>query len=188
MEVLTGIGAGTHRKRATRPSTVMQTLRMTSEKAPEARIPASHVGILETALLAIVSTISHRDGMISSNPVGFDWDGEHVRLSTLKSRVKYHNLQANPQITLCVVDPKVPTRYLEIRGFAELVDDPESTLSRKLFAQMSGTEMPPDLDPPGDERAIIKIVPLRVSAPDLYGGRLDRRAEQAEQKPPSRIT
>jgi hypothetical protein len=109
MEVLTGRGGGTHRKRATRPSTVMQTLRMTSEKAPEARIPASHVGILETALLAIVSTISHRDGMISSNPVGFDWDGEHVRLSTLKSRVKYHNLQANPQITLCVVDPKVPT-------------------------------------------------------------------------------
>jgi PPOX class probable F420-dependent enzyme len=160
---------------------------MTSAKVPEAKVPATHVGILETALLATVSTISHRDGMISSNPVGFDWDGEHIRLSTLKSRFKYHNLVANPQITLCVVDPQLPTRYLEIRGVAELSDDPERTLSRKLFARMGGEEMPPDLDPPGDERAIIKIVPIRVSAPDLYGGRLDSRAEQAKQKPPSRM-
>jgi PPOX class probable F420-dependent enzyme len=161
---------------------------MTSAKLPEAKIPATHVGILETALLATVSTISHRDGLISSNPVGFEWDGEHIRLSTLKSRFKYHNLVANPQITLCVVDPKVPTRYLEVRGFADLIDDPKGTLNRKLFARMSGEEMPADLDPPGDERVIIKIVPTRVSAPDLYSGRLDRRAEQAEQKPPSRVT
>jgi PPOX class probable F420-dependent enzyme len=161
---------------------------MSSPELPEARIPDTHVGILETALLATVSTISHRDGLISSNPVGFDWDGEHIRLSTLKSRLKYRNLVANPQITLCVVDPKVPTRYLEIRGFAELIDDPEATLSRKLFGRMTGEEMPPDLDPPGDMRAIIKIVPTKVSAPDLYGGRLDRRAEQAGQKPPSRKT
>jgi hypothetical protein len=46
-------------------------------------------GILETALLATVSTITHKDGLISTDPVGFDWDGGYVRLSTLKSRVKY---------------------------------------------------------------------------------------------------
>jgi hypothetical protein len=70
---------------------------MTSAKLPEARIPDTHVGILDTALLATVSTISHKDGLISTNPVAFDWDGEYLRLSTLKSRVKYRNLLANPQ-------------------------------------------------------------------------------------------
>ena len=61
-----------------------QAMDMTTAKLPEAPIPDTHVGILETALLATVSTISHKDGLISTNPVGFDWDGEHVRLSTLK--------------------------------------------------------------------------------------------------------
>ncbi len=157
---------------------------MTTAELPEAPIPDTHVGILETALLAMVSTIGCRDGLISTNPVGFDWDGEHVRLSTLKSRVKYGNLLANPQVTFCAVDPKMPTRYIEIRGYAQISEDPEGTLSAKLFRRMSGNEM--DLDEPGAERVIIKIIPTRVSTPTLYGGRHDQRAAEfvQSQKPP----
>ena len=146
---------------------------------PDTRMPATHVGILESALLATVSTIRHEDGLISTNPVGFDWDGEFVRLSTLKSRVKYRNLAANPLITFCVVDPQMQTRYIEIRGCAELVDDPEGALNRKMFRRMSGREF--DLDEPGAERVIIKIIPTQVSTPTLYGGRLDRRAADVAQ-------
>ena len=160
-------------------------MRMTTAKLPEAPIPDTHVGILETALLATVSTISYKDGLISTNPVGFDWDGEHVRLSTLKSRVKYRNLLANPQVTFCAVDPELPTRYIEIRGYAEISEDPERTLSREMLRRMSGKEM--DLDEPGAERVIIKIIPTQVSTPTLYGGRLDQRAAEIveSQKPPS---
>lgn len=140
----------------------------------EVRIPATHVGILETALLAMVSTIRHKDGLISTNPVGFDWDGEYVRLNTLESRVKYRNLVANPQITFCAVDPQMGTRYIEIRGHAQLSDDPEGSLNRKMFRRMTGKEF--DLDEPGAERVIVKIIPTQVSTPALYGGRLDRRA------------
>jgi PPOX class probable F420-dependent enzyme len=150
---------------------------MTAADLPEAPIPDTHVGILETALMAMVSTISRRDGLISTNPVGFDWDGEYVRLSTLKSRLKYLNLVANPQVTFCAVDPSVPTRYLEIRGYAELSDDPERALSKKLVGRMSGKEV--DLDEPDAQRVIIKIVPTSVSAPTLYGGRMDQRAAAA---------
>ena len=152
---------------------------MATAKLPEAPIPDTHVGILQTALLATVSTISHRDGLISTNPVGFDWDGEYVRLSTLKSRLKYRNLMANPQVTFCAVDPKVPSRYIEIRGYAELSDDPERALSKKMVGRMSGKEQ--DLDEPGAERVIIKIVPTHVSTPTLYGGRLDERAAASVQ-------
>jgi PPOX class probable F420-dependent enzyme len=156
---------------------------MTTAKLPEAPIPDTHVGILETALLATVSTISHRDGLISTNPVGFDWDGAYVRLSTLKSRVKYRNLLANPQVTFCAVDPEMPTRYIEIRGYADMSEDPERTLSRKMTRRMSGKEL--DLDEPGAERVIITIIPTRVSTPALYGGRLDQRAAEVveSQKP-----
>jgi PPOX class probable F420-dependent enzyme len=152
-----------------------QTVEMTSATPPEAPIPETHIGILDTAMMATVSTISHKDGLISTNPVGFDWDGAYVRLSTLKSRVKYRNLLANPQITFCAVDPKMPTRYVEIRGYAEVCEDPAGALNRKLFRRMSGKEWPPDLDDPGAERVIVKIIPTQVSAPTMYGGRLDRR-------------
>jgi PPOX class probable F420-dependent enzyme len=145
---------------------------MTTGKLPEALIPQSHVGILENALLATVSTISCRDGLISTNPVGFDWDGNYVRVSTLKSRLKYRNLLSNPQITFCAVDPAMGTRYIEIRGYAEISDDPEKELAQKI----AGDAWTPQMDGPGAERVIIKIVPTRVSAPTLYGGQLDQRA------------
>ncbi|MBK6278392.1 MAG: hypothetical protein IPF57_09830 [Gammaproteobacteria bacterium] len=44
---------------------------------------------------------------------------------------------------------------------------------------MSGREF--DLDEPGAERVIIKIIPTQVSTPTLYGGRLDRRAADVAQ-------
>lgn len=145
---------------------------MTTAKLPEAPIPESHVGILENALLAMVSTIGCRDGLISTNPVGFDWDGNYVRVSTLKSRLKYRNLLSNAQITFCAVDPAMGTRYIEIRGYAEISDDPEKRLAQKI----AGDAWTPEMDGPGAERVIIKIVPTRVSTPTLYGGQLDQRA------------
>lgn len=55
-------------------------------------------------MLAMVSTIGYKDGLISTNPVTFDWDGEHVRLSTLKSRVKYRNRSCLVGVnTLCKI-------------------------------------------------------------------------------------
>lgn len=146
-----------------------------SERKPvagRARVPESHLDILRNAHQGILSTIRHSDGLISSNPVAFDWDGEFVRVSTLKERVKYRNLLSNPQVTICIVDPRDPTRYVEIRGTAELIDDPEATLNRAIFRRFMGQEF--DLDPPGAERVIIKIVPLQVSAPTLYGAKLAR--------------
>src|ERR1700751_1109473 len=145
---------------------------MTTAKLPEAQIPESHVGILENALLAVISTISYKDGLISTNPMGFDWDGDYVRISTLKSRVKYRTLLSNAQITFCAVDPEMGTRYIEIRGYAEISDDPEKSLAKKI----AGGSWTPEMDGPGAERVIIKIVPTRVSTPTLYGGQLDQRA------------
>ena len=145
---------------------------MTTAKLPEAPIPESHVGILENALLAVISTISYKDGLISTNPVGFDWDGDYVRISTLKSRVKYRNLLSNAQITFCAVDPAMGTRYIEIRGYAEISDDPEKSLAKKI----AGGSWTPEMDGTGAERVIIKIVPTQVSTPMLYGGQLDQRA------------
>ena len=54
-------------------------------------------------------------------------DGQ-VWVSTTKDRKKYRNLVADDRITVCVVHRNNPNRYVEIRGAAELVDDPDRTV------------------------------------------------------------
>lgn len=134
-------------------------------------VPETHLPILENGFNGLLSTIRAKDGLISTNPVAFDWDGEHVRVSTLKERVKYKNLVANPNVTFCVIDPNDLTRYVEIRGHAELIDDPGGSLNKAIYLKMMGEEF--DLDPPEAERVIIKIIAQQVSAPLLYGGQLE---------------
>lgn len=148
---------------------------------PNTTIPDTHLPILETAIQGMLSTIRYQDGLISTNPVGFDWDGEFVRISTLKARVKYRNLLANPLVAFCVLDPLSPARYVEIRGTAEITEDPHGELNRKMYKRHTGKDF--DLDEPGAERVIIKIIPLQVSTPKLYGGRLDRVSAQVQGVP-----
>lgn len=136
-----------------------------------AAIPESHRYILETANFAYLSTFN-KDGSINTNPVSFDWDGENVRVSTLKGRIKYQNLAADPRVTICIVDPRIITQYLELRGRATLQDDPDGVLVRDIFRRQTGG-MEFEGDEPGDERATIIIDADRVLVPNLYGGRYD---------------
>ncbi len=134
-------------------------------------IPDSHKPIMETAIVAMLSTIRHKDGLISNNPMGFDWDGETLRFSTLKGRVKYRNMLNDPRIAVCIVDPKNITRYIEIRGVAELQDDPGGELNKRMYKRQTGKDF--DLDEPGAERVIVTVVPYAVSTPLLYGGKVE---------------
>ncbi|MFT5575225.1 MAG: PPOX class probable F420-dependent enzyme [Bermanella sp.] len=138
-----------------------------------ATIPASHVDILETAFSAMVTTIRHKDGLPSTNPVSFVWDGEYVRFSTLKQRVKYKNLINNPLLTMCMMDPRDMTRYIEIRGRGEVADDPAGEWNKAIYRQVMGVEF--TLDEADAERVIVTLIPEQVSAPLLYGGKLARQ-------------
>ena len=137
-------------------------------------IPEASRAILAANSLGILTTIRHKDGRISSNPVGYVWDEESVRISTLASRMKYANLVANPMVTFCVVDREDYTRYVELRH-ATLEPDPDRSFLRLQFLRQSwGHEPPADLDPPDARRVTIRIHPEQVSSPLLYGGRFSK--------------
>lgn len=136
-------------------------------------IPESHLDILENAFSAMVTTIRHKDGLPSTNPVSFDWDGEFVRFSTLKQRVKYRNLLNNPLLTMCILDPRDMTRYIEIRGTAKVEDDPGGEWNKAIYRRLMGEEF--TLDEPDAQRVIVTLIPQQVSAPLLYGGKLARK-------------
>ena len=137
-------------------------------------INEQHEEILHSTFLGVLSTLRHNDGRISTNPVSFLWNGEEVEISTLKSRMKYKNLVANPAATICVTHPTNHMRYVEIRGTVRIVDDADRQYLRYQFKKLSGEEPPEDMDPPDAQRVIIYLRPEQVSSPVLYGGRFDK--------------
>ena len=144
----------------------------------EIELPESHREILASNSIGVMSTIRQKDGRISTNPVGYLWDGACVRISTIKDRVKYHNLLADPRVTFCVVDRVDHMRYVELRGFATLEEDLDRSFLRSTFVA-AGMEPPEDLDPPGTERVIVRIHAQQSSSPYLYGGRFHQEQDSA---------
>jgi PPOX class probable F420-dependent enzyme len=61
------------------------------------------------------------DGQPQSSLVWCDYDGECARVNTSLERQKGQNLRSNSRVSLLVVDPDDTSRYIEIRGQAEIV-------------------------------------------------------------------
>ena len=57
-----------------------------------------------------------KDGSPQVTPVWCDFDGKHIRVNSARGRVKDLNMRRDPRVSLAVVDPENPYRYLEIRG------------------------------------------------------------------------
>jgi PPOX class probable F420-dependent enzyme len=136
-------------------------------------IEQHHEDLLTSTFIGSLSTLRHSDGFISSNPVSFIWNGNEIEISTLKERMKYKNLLANPMATLCVLSPENHMYYVELRGTVRMVDDPQREYLRAQFIKLAGVEVPDDMDPPGSERVTLYLRPQQVSSPSLYGGRFD---------------
>ena len=85
-----------------------------------AAIPASHVDLLTRPIVGVLTTVMP-DGQPQSSLVWVDFDGACVRTNTTLERQKGRNMLANPRVSLLVVDPDDTSRFLQVRGDAELV-------------------------------------------------------------------
>lgn len=129
-------------------------------------IPESHRDLL-TADTAVLATVG-RDGRPQLSAVWFLADGDTVRVSLNTSRQKVKNLRSNPAVNLFILDRSAPTRYLEIRGDAELADDADYE-----FAQQVGPKYGADLrtfDGDNPHRVVVTIRPTRINAVDMAAG------------------
>ncbi len=78
-------------------------------------IPASHRDLIECPPVAALTTVAP-DGYPQTTVVWCDFDGEYVRVSTIRGFAKERNMRRNPRVTLLCYDPSRPLRYLEVRG------------------------------------------------------------------------
>jgi PPOX class probable F420-dependent enzyme len=78
-------------------------------------IPASHVDLVECPPVAALTTVMP-DGSPHTSVVWCDYDARNVCVNTMRGFQKERNMRRDPKVTLLCYDPRVPLRYLEIRG------------------------------------------------------------------------
>ena len=78
-------------------------------------IPESHRDLVECPPVAALTTVMP-DGYPQTSVVWCDFDGECVRVNTMRDFAKARNMRRDPQVTLLCYDPRQPLRYLEVRG------------------------------------------------------------------------
>ncbi len=82
-------------------------------------IPASHADLLMRPICGVLTTMDP-DGRPESSLVWVDFDGACARINTTLERRKVRNIRADPKVSLLVVDPDNTSRFLQVRGDAEL--------------------------------------------------------------------
>jgi PPOX class probable F420-dependent enzyme len=95
------------------------------DPAPEAAdvaVPASHADLLTRPICGVLTTLG-RDGHPESSLVWVDTDGQCARINTTLERRKGRNLMRDPRLSLLVVDPENTSRFIQIRGVAQLFTD-----------------------------------------------------------------
>lgn len=84
-------------------------------------IPESHLDLLTRPIHGVLTTMMP-DSQPQSSLMWCDFDGECARFNTTAERQKGRNMQANPRVTLLIIDPDDTARFIEIRGTAELTN------------------------------------------------------------------
>lgn len=104
---------------------------VTSE--PQA-IPPSHLDLVDCPPVAALSTVMP-GGHPQTTVVWCDFDGEFVRVNTMRGFQKERNMRRNRRVSLLCYDPRQPLRYLEVRG--EVIDMTEEGAVAHLDALAS---------------------------------------------------
>jgi len=126
------------------------------------QIPEKFMDLVREPALAHLATVL-KDGSLHVTPVWFDYDGDYVRINSVKGRVKDRNMRNQPRVALCIVDPKNPYRYLEIRGrVAEITEEGAAEHIDALARKYMRTEKYPH-HTPAEVRVLYRIAPEHIS-------------------------
>ena len=101
--------------------------------------------VLDRKNFASVATLNP-DGAPQASIVWVLRDGDAVLFSVTSKRQKARNLARDPRVSLTIFDLENPYYSVEIRGTAEIAEDPERTLSKRLSHKYLGEDPPPEPD------------------------------------------
>jgi PPOX class probable F420-dependent enzyme len=103
------------------------------------------------------------DGLPQVTPVWVDYDGEYIIFNSAKGRQKDRNVRRDPRVSITVIDPDDPYRYLEIRGrVTEITEEDADKHIDKLAKKYLGVDAYPYRSDK-EVRVIYKITPEHTS-------------------------
>jgi PPOX class probable F420-dependent enzyme len=123
-------------------------------------LSAAEREFLEQPFVGVVTTLG-RDGSPQSTVVWVDVDDDGVSINTARGRVKPRNLARDPRISLVVVDPGDPYRWVKVNGTAELVDDGADAQIDRLSKKYTGRDVYASRQP-GEQRVSVRIAAERI--------------------------
>jgi PPOX class probable F420-dependent enzyme len=121
-------------------------------------LPSEARALLDGTNFATVATLQP-DGSPQTSIVWIRADGDDVLFSTIKGRRKHSNLTRDPRVNVLVTDVNDPYSYIEIRGTAELTDDPQAELIEELSVKYTGESFG---GRPGEQRVVVRVRPSKV--------------------------
>ncbi len=126
-------------------------------------IPEKFLDLFQKQAFANLATVMS-DGSPQVTPVWVDYDGKHVRFNSALGRVKDKNVRRDPRVSLSILDPANPYRYLAIRGrVVEITQKGADEHINSLAKKYLGKDEYPYRQP-GEVRVLYKIEPEKVSS------------------------
>ena len=127
-----------------------------------AAIPEQYKDLFSKKAFASLATVMP-DGSPQVTPVWCDYDGQNVIINTARGRVKDRNMSKTPRVSLALIDPDNPYRYLEVRGrVVEITEKGANEHIDKMAKKYLGKDKYP-FAKPGEVRVLYKIAPEKTS-------------------------
>lgn len=76
-------------------------------------LPPAALDLLDRPVIAVFTTLGP-DGAPHSTPVWIDRDGDELRVNTAQGRTKHRNVERDPRVGICLVDPDDPMHVLAL--------------------------------------------------------------------------
>jgi PPOX class probable F420-dependent enzyme len=125
-------------------------------------IPDKYLDLFQKRAFANLATLMP-DGTPQVTPVWVDFDGTHVLINSARGRQKDKNMQRNAAVSMSILDPDNPYRYLEVRGkVAEITEHGADDHIDKMAKKYMGKDKYP-YRRQGEQRVIYKIMPTRTT-------------------------
>jgi PPOX class probable F420-dependent enzyme len=85
-------------------------------------LPESHLDLVARPIHGVLTTLMP-NGQPQSSLVWLDYDGDSLRVNTTRQRQKGRNMQANPKVSLLIIDPDNTGRWIEVRGTGDISEE-----------------------------------------------------------------
>ena len=128
-------------------------------------LTASERSFLEGPFVGVVTDL-RPDGSPHSTIVWVDVDDEGVSFNTAWPRAKPRYIEADPRVSLTVVDPGDPYRWVALSGTAALVDEGANEQIDRRAKKYVGRDSYP-WHKPEERRVTVRISPTRIESRGL---------------------